>query len=524
MTKPWKITLITLSTLIVFAIMGYLVASTIVTSKIENFLDTQLPENLDVAYESLDVSLWNGRVVLQQPKIVNKGKHSSKTILEVELDTVMIDGFGLWNYLVHDNVHVKSVQLRSPKLFYNHNSAIPKNEYKNTSITQLHNEIRLDRFLVHNAQIGIKDFETDSLLLRTQQLTVTVKDIAIDQASVKQRIPFNYSAYNISYEDLFYNMGTYENLEIASATLTQDQIIFNDLKMYTKYSKGTFDKMIQIERDHFDVTVSSLVLEEHHFGYESDSIFYFKSPKVTFEDSKMHIYRNKLIVNDLKRKSLYSKMLRDLKFNLTLGEVFLKNATIVYSEKVNTGMGAGKLSFTNLNADIKNISNTYGETERTVLDIDAVFMKQTPLKVNWEFDVNDPNDLFVFKVDLGKLPASDLNPFSQPNLKVNFEGELLQTYATISGDANTSRIDMRINYDDFKVDVLDGEGKKKNKVLSALANLFIAKNSDKASDGFRKGHKEEIERDHTKSIFNYIWISIKSGLVSVLTGDGKKKK
>ncbi len=83
---------------------------------------------------------------------------------------------------------------------------------------------------------------------------------------------------------------------------------------------------------------------------------------------------------------------------------------------------------------------------------------------------------------------------------------------------------MRLNYDNFKVDILNADGKKKNKVLSALANLFIVKHSNRAEDGFRESNKEGIERDHTKSIFNYIWISIKSGLVSVLTGDGKKSE
>ncbi len=523
MTKPVKITVIIVSTVLVLAIVGYFVANAMVSSKLENFLKTELPENLSVDYKSLDVSVWRGDVVMVQPKIVNRGSHTSKANIEVDLDTLMVGGFGLWSYLVNDQIHVKSVELRSPKLRYNHNSAIPKNEYQNSSLEKFKEEIKVGRFNIQNAEISIKDIETDSLLFYTEKFTANVLDIAIDPASVNNRIPFNYTDYNISYTDLFYSMGVYENLEIASASITQDKAVFNQMKMYTKYSKATYDKMIPIERDHFDVTIASLVVEDHKFGYEKDSVFYFKSPKITFENPEMHIYRNKLVADDLTRKILYSRMLRELKFNLTLSDIFLKNASIVYSEKVNADMGAGELSFTKMNVDIKNISNTYGESEKTTLDIDAVFMARTPLKVKWEFDVNNVNDAFVFRVDIGKLPAADLNPFSQPNLKVKLEGELLKTFATVSGDANTSRVDMRVNYEDFKVEILDGEGEKKNKVLSAIANLFIAKNSDRESDGFRDGNKEGIERDHTKSIFNFLWISIKAGLASVLTGDGKKK-
>lgn len=524
MTKPLKITLITLCALLVLSIVGYFVANAIVSSKVENFLKTELPENLSVDYESLDVSIWRGNVLMVQPKILNKGSHTSKTNIEVELDTILVDGFGLWNYLINDKINVKTVQLRSPKLIYNHNSAIPKDEYKSSSKEELKQDIKVDRFNIQDAEIIIKDVETDSLLFQAERLTINVMAVAIDNASVKKRIPFNYDGYNISYSDLFYSMGEYENLKIASANITQDEAVFKEMKIYTKYSKQKFDNMIAIERDHFDVSITSLVLEGQKFGYEKDSIFYFKSPKITLENPEMHIYRNKLIADDLTRKKLYSRMLRELKFDLTLSAINLKNATIVYSEKVNADMGAGQLSFTKMNADIKNISNTYGESEKTTLDIDAIFMVQTPLKVKWEFDVNNVKDAFVFKVDLGKLPAADLNAFSQPNLKVNLEGELLQTYATVSGDANTSRVDMKANYEDFKVEILDGEGEKKNTILSAIANLFIAKNSDRASDGFREGNKEGIERDHTKSIFNFLWLSIKSGLASVLTGDGKINK
>lgn len=523
MTKTVRITLITLSTLLVLAIVGYFVANTIISSKVENFLKTELPENLSVDYKSLSVSIWQGSIVLVEPKIVNKGSHSSKTIIEVELDTVMVDGFGIWNYLVNDKINVQDVKLRRPKLLYNHNKSIPKSKYKQSSQKQLQQDVTIERFNIQNAEISVKDFETDSLMFQTENLTANVRAIEMDSATVKKRMPFKYEGYNISIDSLFYAMGKYENLKIATVSITQNEANFMDLKLYTKYSKEEFDRMISIERDHFDVSIAKLTLQDQEFGYDKDSIFYFKSPKTIFETPEMYIYRNKLIADDLTRKNLYSKMLRELKFDLTLSEVALNNATIVYSEKVNADMGAGQLSFSSMSADIKNISNTYGESEKTTLDIDAVFIAQTPLKVNWEFDVNDVNDTFIFKVDLGKLPAADLNTFSKPNLKVNLEGELLQTYATVSGDANTSRVDMKVNYEDFKVEVLDGEAKKKKTVLSAIANLFIAKSSDKASDGFREGNKEGIERNYTKSIFNFLWISIKSGLTSVLTGDGKSK-
>ena len=522
MTKPLKITLITLLTLVVLGVIGYFVADAVATSKLENFLQTKLPETLTVDYESIDVNIWRGSVTMLHPKIVNRGSHTSKTNAEIELDTLMVEGFNYWNYILNDNIHVGSIKLRSPKVLYNHDQSIPKNEYKNPDMESLSQNIKVDRFNIQNGEVTIRDVETDSIMMTAEGFVVNLMGIALDSVSFKKQIPFDYEDYNLSFNDLFYSMGDYENLTISSAQITPDNLKVSDLKMFTKYSKAKLSQLISFERDHFDVTIPSLVLENQKFGHEQDSVFFFKSPKVIFKDPEMYIYRDKLIADDLTRKDLYSKMLRQLNFKLTLSEIKLENATIVYSEKVNAGMPAGKLSFTNMNADIKNISNTYGAEERTTLDIDAIFMAKTPIKVNWEFDVNDVNDAFVFKADIKKLPSPDLNPFSQPNLKVQLEGELLHTYATISGDANSSRVNMRAKYDDFKVVILDKEAKKKNKVLSAIANIFIKKDSDSSEDGFRESFKEDIERDKTKSIFNFLWLNLKAGLASIMTGNGKK--
>ena len=521
MTKRLKITLITLLSLLVLAIVGYFVADSIISSKLESFLKTKLPDTISIDYESLDINIWRGRVIIVHPKIINKGSHTSKTNAEIELDTLLVDGFGYWNYLVNDNIHVESVQLRSPKVLYNYDKSIPKGEYKNSSLEELKQKVKVDRFNLQNGELDIRNVETDSIVLHVEKLTANILDIILDNTSVRRPIPFHYGNYNLSFNEMETSMGDYEKVRLSSANINQDKAVFKGLKLFTKYSKSQYDSMISFERDHFNITIPSLVMEDQEFGYKQDSIFYFKSPKIVFETPEMKIYRNKLKADDLTPKSLYSKMLRELTFQLTLNEILLNNATIVYSEKINLEMPAGELSFSSLNADIKNISNTYAEFEKTTLDIDAIFMKQTPINVKWNFDVNDVNDAFVFKADIGKLPAPDLNPFSQPNLKVLLDGELLRTFATISGDANTSNVTMKANYEDFKVNILDKEGEKKNKVLSALANLLIKKSSDKSDDGFRESFKDQIERDKTKSIFNFIWMNLKAGLVSIMIGNGK---
>ena len=53
--------------------------------------------------------------------------------------------------------------------------------------------------------------------------------------------------------------------------------------------------------------------------------------------------------------------------------------------------------------------------------------------------------------------------------------------------------------------------------------MFVSTNSDNDPKEFYYGNINNIERDRTKSIFNFVWKNIEAGLVSAMTGSGKKK-
>jgi hypothetical protein len=150
-------------------------------------------------------------------------------------------------------------------------------------------------------------------------------------------------------------------------------------------------------------------------------------------------------------------------------------------------------------------------------------MKQTPIDIEWYFDINDVNDHFIFKADMGQLNANKMNMFTEPNLNVRLEGEIHKLYFTIDGYDNTSTVDLKLNYEDFKVIIMQKKERKENKFLSAVVNIFVSKDSDKRENQFRNG-SASVERDKTKSIFNFIWLNASKGLLNAMTGSGKDKK
>jgi hypothetical protein len=214
-------------------------------------------------------------------------------------------------------------------------------------------------------------------------------------------------------------------------------------------------------------------------------------------------------------------MLRELPFSLTLDSLRLVNAKVTYAEKVKEDKPAGELIFSNFNADIENFSNTYHEQEKTRLKIHTLFMDTTPLDVLWTFNINDTSDHFNFKAELETLPAAKMNSFTEFNLGVRLEGEIKKTYFTFYGNDETSKIDLMLNYDDFKIVILEKNGKEKKPIFSAIVNLLFSKDSKELSNNMRKG-TGEVTREKNKSFYSYLWSNVQTGLMDAMTGNGKK--
>ena len=51
---------------------------------------------------------------------------------------------------------------------------------------------------------------------------------------------------------------------------------------------------------------------------------------------------------------------------------------------------------------------------------------------------------------------------------------------------------------------INKKGNKKRKIVSAIANIFVKRNS-KSGESKVQEAKVEVERDQTKSIFNFLW-------------------
>jgi len=518
--KVMKKILIVLLILLIAFMAGVIGLNQFFKNKIIYFLDNALANNIELKYDAIHVDSWGGGVTLEDAFLIIKKRGDTLVNTKIRTGKISFSGLSYWDYFVKNRVHIEEIHVDDNSIWFLDD---PSNESKNTTggPINLGKEINIDRLAIGNTTLKILKPEKDSLFLQVARASFTIEDIRIDRDIVRRKIPLNYSDMLFEADSLFLKMNPYDNLTIGSVRLQKEDVILANTKISTKYSKEGLSRKINIERDHIDLQIPELGIHKIAWGFIQDTLF-TKAALMRIKQPKLAIYRDKLVADDETIKPIYSKILRNVPFNLMLDSLTVEDAAIVYREKVKEEQPAGEIRFSQLEIQGANLGNTYKiGADTTKLAIKGIFLDTAPLQIDWSFDVQNPKDVFTLKGFMGEMTAANINSFTEPNLRAKMTGKVERVYFNINGDNYQSNIDMKMKYNDFKIAILNKDSKK-NKFFSAIANLFVSSNSlDKDSGEYRSG-RGHADRDMTKSFFNYLWLNLKDGLIKVLLGNGKK--
>ena len=512
MTKRKRILLIITGIIVIIILILSFYANSIAKNKIEALVKDKMPEHIESTYKNLKVHVLRGTVSVIEPSLLIKTKDNSITHTKLEMKSLVIGNISYWDYFVNNKIHIGKLEFKELNTIHFKNR---KSKAKDTTIpkkeSKLPESIQINRIIVENASAIIYDGTKDSTLLSLQNTNLLIKNILIDESSSSNLIPFSYKKLKIEANSVFYKAGKYENINLNHLLLEDETLTLNGFHYKTKYNKKEYSRLLAIERDYYDIEVADLKINEFAVGHLENNSLFFKTSLIEVDNANAAFYRDKLIADDLKIKKLYSRSIRELPLKLTIDSIAIKNSQVEYSEKVHLKNPAGVLTIKDINAGITNISNTYSPPEKTEIIVDATFMKDTPIKVNWSFDVNDKSDIFRFEGYAGNLELSDMNVFLTPLLNAEVSGEVKETIFIINGNYNQSKINLSQNYNDIDLIILNKK-KTKNKFLSSVANVFIHSESEGEGELFHNV-TTDATRDKTKSFFNYLAKNLKNGLL-----------
>lgn len=509
--------------LLIFIFLGIVILASV---GVNFWIKYQLPKMLAeknrspyaITYKSLDYSLVDGFIkangIIIVPKTAVK-TDSIKSGIYATVKTVEVRDFKIWSILFGDQIRARSITVIRPEIILyrkTDNAVNPKN-IRESVVAPFEKVISVSDIYLYNGDAKIIYTKTNKAQFNAANINVQLEGITVDDQTLQKKIPFAFAKYNLKCDSLYYRPNAFYHFTTKQIKATKTDLRISGFNMVPEYTRREFVRKIEKEKDLFVVSAKDIHIRNLDWGFRSEVLF-ANAGSVNLNKVSADIYRNKLPEDDLSKKHLYNKLLRDLDFNLRIDTLRVRNSLLVYEEEKSFDKGSGKLVFSKFNLTARNIRSGFRQKKLPNLDIaiDCKFMDASPMHVDWTLNILDKSDPFRIRGKILNVPAEKINAFSKPYINATTEGLLQEVYFDFKGNDKRSHGTFGLKYDDFKLVVYQKKDrKKKNKFLTAIGNLFV-KNDSKDRV---KNAEVELERIPEKSFYNFFWRNIAEGLLKI---------
>lgn len=374
--------------------------------------------------------------------------------------------------------------------------------------------IQLDEIQITNATYRLNKVSNNQNLLVVNQVDFSMKNIEINPESYREKIPILYKNVVLTAASLNYNPNHVYELKSKNIQFDNGKFKLDQFEMKPKISRSAFVKQLKKEVDLYTISAQSIQIPQLNWGYQGEAIS-FQIPKMDLEKVNANVYRSKIPPDDPKKKEMYSKLLRDLPIHLTVNQLNLKNSLVEYEEETLESKGAGKLIFSNFNANIKNVNSGLGKSSLpdVVATITTNFMNDSRITAVWTFNPLNRSEKFNIKGSLFNFDAKRMTPFVKPYLHATMEGNMKEVRFNFNGNDVNATGDFGVKYDNLKVTLYNSETGKERKILNTVGNLLV-KSSTK--EEYKEVEIKPVVRNQDRSFFNFFWNCVLQGLKQTL--------
>ncbi|MHA6278720.1 hypothetical protein ACXYMT_00930 [Salinimicrobium sp. CAU 1759] len=464
-------------------------ANFFVKQKIEQALDDRFKSS---AYDELSVNIFLNEFSLE-------GVEFDLDRLTLTAEKISASGISYSKYVFSNKIELDELEFTSPELqFFPADSAKENKSGKDR-------EVLIKKISVQDGSVSKKANDTATASFFAHIPKAVVKDVRSGMQLTELK------DYHVEVDTAYLKMNPEHYIDVGNFSANNGQVDISGFRILSFYPRSEFDKVIPYEKDQIKLHVKRITLDSLSWKKQSDSL-YLTNPTMVVTDADLNVYRNKLVKDDATTKPLYSKMLRELPFLLNFDLVKVQNSEIIYEERAKEEGGPGIVRFAGINGEIRNLHNLNYLKSQPRITANADFMRGTPVSIDWTFPVFDPQDKFHISGRFGRLEGEALDPFLVPSLNVQARGTLNEVYFNFYGNDDVMRGDFRIDYKDFKIELLN---KRKNKkgFFSAIANLFVDNNQEPDEGG---GQDVRVERTKDRSFWNYVWKGLREGLIDAV--------
>jgi hypothetical protein len=308
------------------------------------------------------------------------------------------------------------------------------------------------------------------------------------------------------------------------------ELYVKDFHLKPEVSKEEYGRKLGYQTDWMDVKAKEIRFS----GLDIPQLLlneYFHAARLTLDGIELDDYRDK---RNPPRKNWRPLMpheaLTNLKMQIRIDSVVADNTKLTYSEQ--TGDKPGTIFFDQVHVAAGPVSNdSVMMAAGFIMRVNgkAKLMGSGPISLAAEFPMPAKNGVFSFSGLLTGFEMTKLNPFVTGLIPAKIVSGYVDKLVIMPVHANSknSQGKLVLYYHDLKLDLPPQTDKKwesiKKSVLAWAANTYVAESNPTQKGKLREGIIY-FERDPGKSIFNYLWKSLFSGIKSTVNVNTKEQK
>jgi len=491
-------------------------------------------------FDDLSLNLFSGSATLEKVRIdadttsfarkTTPGFKPPQTLFQGSVEEIYISGVDVFEILWGDALNIGTITISRPQIHARQN---PRNIPADTSsqfstvdsslyaaLSNRFSALNLDYFAIENGNVAIS--KSSDTLRSARQIDLTLHDIQVDSASaqsgrlfVTDSFSFNMQNFRMNKPGGLYNTAVGE-LDVSTSA---QHVLVDSFQLIPRYPRFEFSERNGAEIDRLDITVPKIKMQRVDFSRFIDSARFY-AQKIQIDSARMEDFRDKNpIFPRNNRPPIPHMAFKELDQKIKIDTVTINDSYIAYSEYWYEAPQAGTITFEQLDATMYNVSNYPAAIEsgqRIVMDARTRVMGRPVLNAHFEFPMDSKNGFHTVSGTLSQTPLPVFNPILEYVAFARIdEGMLNRMKFDMTLNDNSSNGTLVMNYENLKISVLDKKSIEQKGFMENLktfaANTFVLKSSNTPEGGMRTG-TIGFERIQRKSVFNYWWKSLLSGI------------
>jgi hypothetical protein len=514
----WKHLVLALGMLILLCLVGRLAGLHFA----ERYLAAKLrglgEQGITVTYTGLQVGPWNTDLLMTGVEVCRL--EQGDTLVKASADLLEIRGVSVYQFLFHRNIAIGLIHVASPHVrMKEHTPADSSNVKKQKAMVTA---ILAEQVLISDAVLEMLDTAgKTTALVRLQELGLAslkadslggitnwqLGNAYINELMVKAPKDF----YDFRFKGMVYDR--------SGETFRMDSVFILPF-----YNKETFARRSAKEIDRFSGSLNSLQVQGFAFGTSPRLHLRARHARVNFSIESYRDKRQPFLKDH--RTPLPVELLADMPFGFVIDTVSVENSYASYEEFPEKNDFPGKVVFENLDASLYHITQPMQE-QGPVMEARAMLMGKGKLLASFRFP-QEAGGRYTVRGSLKDFELPAINPMLESEAKMRIETGYLQALNFEFGYNDTrSEGVLSMDYRDLKIAALQAaQPKKKAGLKSMIVNLLLVRKEEPGQP--EQYHKEGtigFTRDQKRSIFNYWWKSLLSGIKEAhLSGDAGTKE